>query len=215
VRINLNLEDKGEWVTLFSPRDATIFVATEEPPDIGSIIRLDLVVGNGGPKVIFRGKVISRRLQGDDTLPKGCSVALGHDEKEKINYLNGYVRGGLLNLREARRIPVRLKVTYGGLKGPVDSHTRDINDEGVFVVAEDPLPEDSEIHVYIDMPDRGDPYSLTGTVVHTVVVEDEDIPGMGIRFEFEDENAAAEFTGAVDSLEKLFLSGKLSDDYLV
>jgi hypothetical protein len=65
------------------------------------------------------------------------------------------------------------------------------------------------------MPDRSDPYSLTGTVVHTVVVEDEDIPGMGIRFEFEDEGAAAEFTSAVDSLEKLFLSGKLSDDYLV
>lgn len=215
MRINLKLEDKGEWVTLFSPRDATFFVATDNPPDIGSIIRLDLVVGAGGPKVIFRGKVISRRLQGDDTLPKGCSVALGHDEKEKINYLNGYVRGGLLNLRETRRIPVRLKVTYGGLKGPVDSHTRDINDEGVFVVADDPLPEDSEIHVYIDMPDRADPCSLTGTVVHTVVVEDEDIPGMGIRFEFPDESAAKDFSAAVDNLEKLFLSGKLSDDYLV
>lgn len=215
MRINLKLEEKGEWVKLFNPRDATIFVANDAPPDIGSIIRLDLVVGVGGPKVIFRGKVISRRLQGGDSLPKGCSVALGHDEKEKINYLNGYVRGGLLNLRETRRVPVRLKVTYGGINGPVDSHTRDINDEGVFVVAKDPLPEESEINVYIEMPDRSEPYSLTGTVVHTVVVDDEDIPGMGIRFAFESEKAAAEFISAVDGLEKKFLSGKLSDDYLI
>jgi Tfp pilus assembly protein PilZ len=215
VRINVNLADKGEWVKVFNPRDATIFVAAEAPPDIGALVRIDLVVGDGGPKIIFRGKVISRRLQGDDLLPKGCSVALGHDEKEKTNYLNGYVRGGLLNLRETRRIPVRLKVTYGGLKGPVDSHTRDINDEGVFVVSEEPLPEESEIHIYVSMPDRSEPYSLSGTVVHTVVVEDEDIPGMGIRFSFEDEAAADAFSESVDGLEKLFLSGKLSDDYLV
>lgn len=214
VRINVNLEDKGDWVKVFNPRDATIFVATDSPPDIGKKVRIDLVVGTGGPKVIFRGKVISRRLQGDDTLSRGCSVALGHDEKEKTNYLNGYVRGGLLNLREARRIPVRLKVTYGGLKGPVDSHTRDINDEGIFVVAEEPLPEDSEIHIYVSMPDRSEPYSLAGLVVHTVVVEDEDIPGMGIRFSFEGDTTAEDFVTAVDKLEKKFLSGQLSDDYL-
>jgi Tfp pilus assembly protein PilZ len=215
VRINVNLEDKGQWVKVFNPRDATIFVAADSPPDIGSHVRIDLVVGVGGPKIIFRGKVISRRLQGDDTLPKGCSVALGHDEKEKTNYLNGYVRGGLLNLRETRRIPVRLKVTYGGLKGSVDSHTRDINDEGIFVVSDEPLPEESEIHIFVTMPDRAEPYSLAGTVVHTVVVEDEDIPGMGIRFSFEDKGAAEKFSAAVDSLEKRFLSGQLSDDYLV
>jgi Tfp pilus assembly protein PilZ len=215
VRINVNLEEKGEWVKIFDPRDATIFVASDSPPDIGRPVRIDLVVGAGGPKIIFRGKVISRRLQGDDTLPKGCSVALGHDEKEKTNYLNGYVRGGLLNLRETRRLPVRLKVTYGGLKGSVDSHTRDINDEGVFVVSEEPLPEESEIHIYVTMPDRAEPYSLSGTVVHTVVLEDEDVPGMGIRFSFDGDTTQEEFVVAVDGLEKLFLSGKLSDDYLV
>ena len=38
---------------------------------------------------------------------------------------------------------------------------------------------------------------------------------MGIRFVFANEKEATEFTAAVDSLEKLFLSGKLSDRYLV
>ena len=212
--MNLTLDDKGDWVKLFQPRDATIFVATDDPPQIGSPVRLDIIVGSGGPKVIFRGKVISRRLQGEAALPKGCSVALGNDEREKINYLNGYVRGGLLNLREARRLPVRLKVTYGGIKGPVDTYTRDINDEGVFVVTKDPLPEDSELHLFIEFPGRSEPLSLTGIVAHTVVVEDEDIPGMGIRFALDD-GAAKELTVIVDALEKAFLSGKLGDRYLV
>tara|TARA_R110002096_G_scaffold44524_7_gene119796 strand:+ start:8263 stop:8907 length:645 start_codon:yes stop_codon:yes gene_type:complete len=214
VRINLTLEKKGDWVKLFQPRDATIFVATEAPPQIGSPVRLDIIVGTGGPKVIFRGKVIARRLQGEASLPKGCSIALGNDEREKINYLNGYVRGGLLNLREARRIPVRLKVTYGGMKGPVDSYTRDINDEGVFVITEAPLPEESELHLFIEFPGRTEPLSLTGVVAHTVVVEDEDIPGMGIRFVLESE-AGQQLTAIVDKLEKAFLSGQLEDQYLV
>lgn len=214
MRINLTLDDKGDWVKVFQPRDATIFVASENPPEMGSAVRLDIIVGKGGPKVIFRGKVIARRLQGDGSLPKGCSVALGNDEREKINYLNGYVRGGLLNLREARRIPVRLKVTYGGIQGPVDSFTRDINDEGVFVVTKDPLPEESELHLFIAFPGRSEPLSLTGVVAHTVVVEDEDVPGMGIRFDLDDE-ARDELTKRIDALEKSFLSGQLEDKYLV
>ncbi len=212
--MNLTLDDKGDWVKLFQPRDSTIFVATDSPPEIGSKVRVDIIVGVGGPKVIFRGKVIARRLQGERALPKGCSIALGNDEREKVNYLNGYVRGGLLNLREARRLPVRLKVTYGGIKGPVDTYTRDINDEGVFVVTKDPLPEDSELHLFIEFPGRSEPLSLTGIVAHTVVVEDEDIPGMGIRFALDDD-AAKELTTIVDALEKAFLSGKLGDRYLV
>jgi uncharacterized protein (TIGR02266 family) len=174
---------------------------------------VDLVVGRGGPKIIFRGQVIARRLQGEASLPKGCSIALGNDEREKINYLNGYVRGGLLNLREIRRIPVRLNVTYGGLNGPVETTTRDINDEGVFVISDDPLPEDSEIHLFVTFPGRQEPLSLTGIVAHTVVVEDEDVPGMGIRFTLDPE-LASELTETVDALEKAFVSGSLPDQFL-
>ena len=118
------LSDKGDWVKVFDPRDSTIFVARDAPPSIGEQVRLDLVVGTHGPKVILRGKVIARRVKGDSTLPRGCSIALGPDEREKINYLNGFVRGGLLNLRERRRLPLRLKVTYGGISGPCETFTR-------------------------------------------------------------------------------------------
>jgi uncharacterized protein (TIGR02266 family) len=215
VRIELTLADKADWVKVFDPRDSTLFVGHKEPPSVGSMMRVDLVVGKGGPKVILRGQVIARRLQGDAALPKGVSIALGQEEREKINYLNGFVRGGLLNLRERRRLPLRLPVTYGGVNGPVQSFSRDINEEGIFILADEPLPEDSEIHILITVPSQSSPISLTGIVAHTVVVEDEDIPGMGVRFRFTGDQQAATFTKIVDGLDKKFLSGQLPDEFLL
>ena len=214
-RIDLQLPDKADWVKIFDPRDSTIFVAHDDPPSVGDPIRVDLIVGVSGPRVILRGKVIARRMKGDASLPRGASVALGPDEREKINYLNGFVRGGLLDLREIRRLPLRLPVTYGGIGGPCKSHTRDINEEGVFVVTEDPLPEGSEVHLLITMPTRAAPVSLSGVVSHTVVVEDEDVPGMGIRFKYQGPAQRTDFSLLIDEVERLFVGNKLADEHLL
>jgi uncharacterized protein (TIGR02266 family) len=213
-RIDLKLADKADWVKVFDPRDSTIFVGQEEPAHVGEQIRLDLVIGTGGPRVILRGKVIARRMKGDAALPRGVSVALGPEEREKINYLNGFVRGGLLNLREMRRLPLRFPVTYGGIGGPCKTYTRDINEEGVFVITEDPLPEGSEVHLLLTVPIRGNAVSLAGTVQHTVVVEDEDVPGMGIRFRHQG-NQRDEMTRLVDELERMFLENRLDEEFLL
>lgn len=214
-RIDLQLPDKSDWVKIFDPRDSTIFVAHDEPPAVGDPIRVDLIVGTSGPRVILRGKVIARRMKGDAALPRGASVALGPDEREKINYLNGFVRGGLLDLREIRRLPLRFPVTYGGIGGPCKSFTRDINEEGVFVVTEDPLPEGSEVHLLLTVPTRPAPVSLSGLVSHTVVVEDEDVPGMGIRFRHPGEPQRDEVKRLIDELERMFMSNKLADEHLL
>ncbi len=213
-RIDLKLADKADWVKVFDPRDSTIFVGQEEPAHVGEQIRLDLVIGTGGPRVILRGKVIARRMKGDAALPRGVSVALGPEEREKINYLNGFVRGGLLNLREMRRLPLRFPVTYGGIGGPCKTYTRDINEEGVFVITEDPLPEGSEVHLLLTVPIRGNAVSLAGTVQHTVVVEDEDVPGMGIRFRHQG-NQRDEMSRLVDELERMFLENRLDEEFLL
>lgn len=214
-RIDLTLGDKADWVKVFDPRDSTIFVPQEDPPQVGELIRLDLVVGGAGPRVILRGKVIARRMKGDASLPRGVSVALGPEEREKINYLNGFVRGGLLNLREMRRLPLRFAVTYGGIGGPCKTHTRDINEEGVFVVTEDPLPEGSEVHLLVTVPNRPNPVSLAGVVAHTVVVEDEDVPGMGIRFRFQGKPQRDEMVRVIDDLERMFMENRLDEEHLL
>ncbi len=210
-RFELQLADKSEWVKTFDPRDGTIALAVQDPPAVGEYVRVDVSIRNG-PLVILRGRVVSRRSD-PETAAAGCSIALGPEEREKINYLNGYVRGGLLNLRELRRLPLRLDVVYGGLEGPCSSYTRDINEQGVFVVTDNPLPEDSQVHLRIYIPGRG-PILASGEVSHTVVVEDEDTPGMGIVFQFTDEERQS-FVEAIDQLEKAFLSSTLPEELLL
>lgn len=192
---------------MFDARDGTLFVARAPAPPVGQTLRIDLVIGTGGPRVIVRGTVISSR-------EGGCVVAIGANEKVKINYLNGYVRGGLLDLREKRRLPLRLACTYGGVDGPKETFTRDINEEGVFVVTESPLPEDSEVHLLITVPGREQPLSLSGIVSHTVVPEDEDVPGMGIVFQLGDDNVRAQLARTIDELEKRFLADDLPESTL-
>jgi Tfp pilus assembly protein PilZ len=207
VRVVLRLDSPSDWIRVFDPRDGTVAVATPIRPAVGDLIRVDLACGDGGPRVILRGPVVGFRGEGTSL------VGLGPAEREKVNYLNGFVRGGLLNLRESRRLPVRLSVTYGGLKGPVETHTRDINEHGVFVLTDEPLPEDAEVHLIISFPGRAEPLSVVGRVTHTVVPEDEDVAGMGIVFRTTTGDAAA-LTAAVDALEREFLAGSLPDDTL-
>lgn len=207
MRVVLRLGNPSEWIKIFDPRDGTLAVDTEPTAALGDAVRIDLTVGDSGPRVILRGQVIGHRGAGVSL------VGLGPDEREKINYLNGFVRGGLLNLRERRRIPVSLAVTYGGLKGPVQTFTRDINDQGVFVTTDQPLPEGAEVHLIITIPGRAEPLSVLGRVSHTVVPEDEDIAGMGIVFRLADKETKV-VADIIDALEREFLAGTLPEDTL-
>lgn len=207
MRIELRLAGPAEWVKVFDPRDATIIVEGDTTP-VGTEVRLDLIIERG-PRIVFRGQILGHRGAG-----RGVFVALGPTEREKVNYLNGFVRGGLLDLRAIRRLPVRLPITYGGLAGPCQAYSRDINEQGVFVVTDDPLPEEAEVHLLITFPGSKHPVSTIGVVSHTVVPEDEDTPGMGIVFTSR-EGERKPMLDAVDRLDQAFRTGTLPDDVLL
>jgi Tfp pilus assembly protein PilZ len=179
IRLELRLSSQSDWIKNFDPRDWTIFVPTSDAVAPGTAVRIDLDAG--GWLVTLRGAVVGRR---DD--PAGVMVALSGTERDKINYLNGFVRGGLLNLREKRRLPIKLAVTYGAAEGPASTFTKDINEEGVFLFTERPLPETSPVHMLLTLPDRAQPLSLIGKVSHTIVAADDEPPGMGIVFDLDD-----------------------------
>jgi len=179
VRLELRLDSHSEWIKIFDPRDWTVFVPTDQAVENGSTLRIDLDVG--GWLVTLRGTVVGTR---DD--PAGIVVALAGTEREKINYLNGFVRGGLLNLREKRRLPIRLQVTYGAVEGPASTFTKDINEEGVFLFTDKPLPETSQVHMLVTVPGKPQPLSLVGKVSHTILAADEEPPGMGVVFDLDD-----------------------------
>lgn len=212
VRVEVRLKDRSEWVHVFDPRDATMFVADDDPPAIGQDVRIDLFVGVPGPRIIFRGQIISRRIAGDSALPRGFSAALGVEERAKTNWLNAFVRGGMIDLRERRRLPIRLEVEYTD-GGPRRAYTRDVNEEGIFVVTRTPMAEDREVDLLLHIP-GGEAQRLGGVVSHTVVVEDLDVPGMGIRLDFAGD-AGDRFRAVIDELEDRFIAGELPDECLL
>jgi hypothetical protein len=210
-RLALQLADKNEWVKVFDPRGGSVFVAGGDPPEVGADVRVDLIVGPGGPRVILKGTVVFRRHESEGRGAAGCGVGLLVDEREKVNFLNGYVRGGLINRRERRRLPLRLPVTYRAEEGIRDSFCRDINEEGIFILAERPLPEEEKISFTVRFPDHEKPIAFEGIISHTVIPEDEDVPGMGIRFTGGDLQPA-EIVKIIDELERRFLAGTLSEE---
>ena len=201
LRLELRLNNHSEWIKIFDPRDWTIFVPSEESIDHGASLRIDLDVG--GWLVTLRGTVVGTRED-----PAGLVVALGGTEREKINYLNGFVRGGLLNLREKRRLPIRLHVTYGAVEGPANTFTKDINEEGLFLFTDKPLPETSQIHMLVTIPGTPQQLSLVGKVSHTILAHDEEPPGMGIVFELTDAQRET-MVGVVKALEDQLRQGML------
>jgi uncharacterized protein (TIGR02266 family) len=203
VRLELRLGSQSEWIKIFDPRDWTIFVPTDTVIDNGTQLRIDLDVG--GWKVTLRGTVVGTREE-----PNGLLVALMGTEREKINYLNGFVRGGLLNLRRKNRLPVKLQVTYGAVEGPAKTFTKDINEEGVFLFTDKPLPETSQVHMLVQVPGKPQPLSLMGKVSHTILAQDEEPPGMGIVFDLDDEQR--EFLQhVIKELEDLLDKNELPD----
>lgn len=203
VRLELRLNNQSEWIKIFDPRDWTVFVPTDETIDNGTALRIDLDVG--GWLVTLRGTVLGTRDE-----PSGLIVALSGTERDKINYLNGFVRGGLLNLRRKNRLPIKLQVTYGAIEGPAKTFTKDINDEGLFLFTDQPLPETSQVHMLVTVPGKQQPLSLMGKVSHTILEEDEEPPGMGIVFDLDD--AGREHLQAViRELEELLEKNELPD----
>jgi hypothetical protein len=206
VRLELRLPNQHEWIKIFDPRDWTVFVESEQTVDDGAPLRIDLDVG--GWLVTLRGTVVGLREE-----PRGVVVALGGSERDKINYLNGYVRGGLLQLREKRRLPVKLSVTYGAIEGPATTTTKDINEEGVFLFTDRPLPETSQVHMLVAIPGRPQPLSLVGKVSHTILAQDDEPPGMGIIFELDDTQRATLGT-VIKELEEQMHAGRLPTNAL-
>lgn len=207
VRLELRLPDQHEWIKIFDPRDWTVFVASDQPVEDGAPLRIDLDVG--GWLVTLRGTVVGLRED-----PRGVIVALAGSERDKINYLNGYVRGALLNLRERRRLPVRLSVTYGAIEGPATTFTKDINEEGIFLFTDRPLPETSQVHMLVSIPDRSQPFSVFGRVTHTILPHDDEPPGMGLIFDL-DETQRAALRAIVKQLEEQMHAGHLPVNTLV
>lgn len=189
-----------------------IFVPGASEHSVGARVLVEISFQQG-PRVLVHGTVMWRRNAGDARARAGIGIEPLPSEQAKLNYLHGYVRGGLLDVRERRRLPLRLKVAYSTPRGRRLNFTRDINEEGAFVRTAEQLPVSQlvPLHVY---PPGGDfrPIEVTGEVARAVNGNDR---GVGVVFRFVDEPARDLWQKFIERLESDYLSGKLDDEALL
>ncbi len=133
-RLKLHLRERDDFKRFYDANtpNAALFVPVNDPPGAGDRVTVDLVF-QGGPHVILNGRVVWRRATGDARTRAGVGVEVDENERSKLSYVLGYVRGGMLDVRVKRRLLVRLRVAYSTPRGKRVNFTRDLNEEGAFI----------------------------------------------------------------------------------
>jgi Tfp pilus assembly protein PilZ len=211
-RLKLHLLEREDFYKYFDEEAGGFFVPGADPPNIGTKVTLE-VIFQAGPRVLLGGTVIWRRPSGDSRTRPGTGVTVDPIEHEKIVYLLGFVRGGLIDIRKRRRMPVRLRVAYSSTQGRRMNFTRDFHEDGAFVRAAELLPVGSTTTLTISPPGRDyRPLTLAATVTRQQTEGDR---GIGVRFEFRNEEERAVYSAFFARLEADYLDGKLPDEVLI
>lgn len=214
-RLKLHLLEAADFNKFIDAKGGTeaLFVPGNDTPQVGSAVTVE-VVFQGGPRVLLHGHVTWRRATGNARARPGVGVSIGAAEQPKMSFLLGYVRGGLLDVRGRRRLPVRLRVAYTGPRGRRINFTRDLHEEGCFVRASELLDLGAETRILITPPGEGyKPIEVAGAVAR--LQADGADRGMGIRFAFVNDDERRGFATFVQKLESDYLDGALPDEALL
>ena len=211
-RLKLHLVERQDLHKYYEAASG-LFVPGVDAPNVGDRVTVE-VIFQGGPRVLLHGVVLWRRTTGDARARPGAGVGIDGAEQSKIRYLLGYVRGGLIDVREKRRLPVRLRVAYTGAKGRRVNFTRDLNEEGAFVRTAEMLDLGATTLLLISPP-GGDyrPVEVQATVTRQHAQGQD--RGVGVRFDFRDDQERTRWGAFVHKLESDYLDGRLSDDVLL
>ncbi|MGZ3439062.1 MAG: PilZ domain-containing protein [Polyangia bacterium] len=211
-RLKLHLVDRADFHKYYEVASG-MFVPGSDPPQVGERVTVE-VMFQGGPRVLLHGVVLWRRTTGDARARPGAGIGIDGAEQAKVRYLIGYVRGGLIDVRERRRLPVRLRVAYSGQKGRRVNFTRDLNEEGAFVRTAEMLDLGAQTMLIISPP-GGDyrPLEVQATVTRQHSQGSD--RGVGVRFEFRDDTEKNRWGAFVKKLETDYLEGRLGDDVLL
>jgi hypothetical protein len=212
-RLKINLVERGDFQRY---QDAALgngglFVPNTEP-GVGDRVVVE-VIFQQGPRILLLGIVKWRRTSGDARARPGIGVEFSASETAKVNYLHAFVRGGLLDVRERRRLPIRLKVAYSAPRGRRLNFTRDLNEESAFVRTAEQLPLGTPVPLMV-YPPGGDfrPLEVSGEVTRQSDGSDR---GVGVVFRFPDETARDAWHRFIARLESDYFAGKLDDDALL
>lgn len=215
-RLQLTLSDRHDWYRFVdkSSGDITVFCPTESPPPAGSSVLIDVQFPSG-TRIFLKGVVIWRRSRASAGrgIEPGAGVRLRKADEAKVDYVSGYVRGGLLDKRRGlRRLPIRLQITYSCTSGRRMNFTRDLHEEGLSMNCSELLQLGSMVVLEVIFPKGLGAYRLRGKVVRHM--KDDAGSGMGIQLLFEDSAQQKSYTTTLHRMEELLLEGGLPAELL-
>jgi Tfp pilus assembly protein PilZ len=211
-RLHLRVPSIDDWQRFFDPNIAGggVFCPASDPPEVGTEVRIEITFVSG-PRFFVKGVVMWRRPRLSDPRARaGVGVKVDPSERNKISYVNAWVRGGVIDKRGQRRLPLRLRVTYTARQGRRINFTRDLSEDGIFVRSQELLEVGTAIKLLVVPPGEFRPFELGG-----IVSRHEDGPGergMGIRLQFSSAQARDSYAHLVQRLEQQYLAGQLPDE---
>jgi len=113
--------------------------------------------------------------------------------------------------RAAPRAPIEIKVEYKRMNSFVSDFTKDIGRDGLFIRSDEPLAVGTECYFTLEIPKLSDPITLAGVVRRVVPGGGEEEAGMGIGFNFKDEQERTALATVVDNLMMEHLGRALFD----
>jgi type IV pilus assembly protein PilZ len=115
------------------------------------------------------------------------------------------------------RHAIELKVEYKRLNTFFADYTKNISKGGTFIGTEKPLDIGTEFVFALSIPQLSEPMRLRGRVIWTTLLEqatEESPPGMGIRFQYTNDQERRATEGIVEKLMTTELGEHLSTKLL-
>jgi hypothetical protein len=211
-RMQLLLPRREEWELHRDPKkDNILFCPTDQPPNTGSRITVD-VLFNDGPRFVVRGRVVWRRPATDRRVRAGVGVEVDRSYEAALRFLHSWSTGEMPERRVHPRLPIRLRVAYGVQGQRRINFTRDVSAGGVYIHSAQLLGRNEPIQVSLAPPSGSASVPLMGRV--TRCDELDQTPGMAICLDFNDPASQRRFAEFVAELWRQMERGELPEQYL-
>jgi Tfp pilus assembly protein PilZ len=182
-----------------------LFVAGDEPWELGDAIVLEVVFPEIPEGLFISGRTVWRRMptRWKSALVPGVGVQFDASERVKRDFLLDFVHGTLTAARKrSRRIPARLRVDYtqvGLERAPARAETRDIGRGGLFMHTDALARYGSSLELVLFPPTPLPPARAMGRVAW--IGHMQGLSGMGVQFLFRSRDARNEIDRIVTGLE--------------
>jgi type IV pilus assembly protein PilZ len=102
--------------------------------------------------------------------------------------------------RRSERAPVVVRIEYATVDALFSDFTRNINEGGIFVETDEPIPLDQKVELKLRLPGSSELVNATGRVVRIEPTSSSSAGGIAIEFEQLDANARELINAAVRRL---------------